>query len=197
MQRTRETTLMRTPIWISSLTLVILAGMAPPVFGGKVKAFPDPKTDFTQFKTYSWLPPRVLTKVGIDENHPGAPTLKEVVNQQLVKKGLKEVATGADLQVQAYVLTESSPQLEAIIFTASPVAQNDIWVLGAPIATMGRYNKEGSLYINLINARTKKSAWLAMSSDSLPNRTLKPDEIRSKLDSAATKIFKKYPVKTK
>ncbi len=187
---------MKTPIWILSLTLLMSTVTTTPAYGGKVKAFPDPKTDFSQFKTYSWLPPRVLTKVGIDENHPGNPTLKEVVDRQLAMKGLKEVSTGADLQVQTFVLTESTPQLEAIIFTAAPVQQNDLWVIGAPIATMGRYNKEGSLYINLINTRTKKSAWLAMSSDSLPNRPLRPDEIRSKLDKAATKIFKKYPLKT-
>ena len=188
---------MRTPIWILNLTLLIATGMTAPAYGGKVKAFPDPKLDFAQFKTYSWLPPRVLTKVGIDEKHPGNPTLKEVVNRHLAKVGLQEVFTGADLQIQTFVLTESTPQLEAIIFTAAPVQQNDVWAIGAPIATMGRYNKEGSLYINLINTRTKKSAWLAMASDSLPNRPLKPEELRSKLEKVADKIFKKYPLKAK
>lgn len=64
-----------------------------------------------------------------------------------------------------------------------------------PMVVVGQFNRQGSLYINLIDSRTNKSAWLAMESDSLPNRTLKPDEIRAKLDKAAKDIFKKYPVK--
>ena len=33
---------------------------------------------------------------------------------------------------------------------------------GTPIATMGRYNHEGTLIVNLIDTRTKKSAWVAL-----------------------------------
>jgi hypothetical protein len=64
-----------------------------------------------------------------------------------------------------------------------------------PLVVISRYNREGTLYLNLIDSHTKKSAWFAMVGDSLPTRTLKPEEIRSKLDKAATNIFKKYPVK--
>ena len=67
----------------------------------------------------------------------------------------------------------------------------------APLVTMGRYNKQGSLYINLIDVKTNKSAWLGTVSDSLPNRTLKPEEVREKLTKAAKNIFGKYPVKTR
>jgi hypothetical protein len=49
----------------------------------------------------------------------------------------------------------------------------------------------------LIDPRKKKSAWLAMVTDSLPNGILTPDEIRDKLEKAAKKGFKKYPVKNK
>ncbi len=68
---------------------------------------------------------------------------------------------------------------------------------GTPIATMGRYNHQGTLCLNLIDRKTKKFAWFAMVTDSLPSGTLKPAEIRSRLDKAATSIFKKYPVKSK
>jgi len=60
---------------------------------------------------------------------------------------------------------------------------------------MGRYNREGSLYLNLIDVKTKKSAWAAMVTDSLKGGYLSPEDIRAKLDKAATNIFKKYPGK--
>jgi len=69
--------------------------------------------------------------------------------------------------------------------------------LGDPVATIGRYNRQGTLYLNLIDRLAKKSAWFAMVTDSLPNGTLNPEQIRAKLDKAAADIFKKYPVKKK
>ena len=49
----------------------------------------------------------------------------------------------------------------------------------------------------MIDRLAKKSAWFAMVTDSLPNGTLNPEQIRAKLDKAAADIFKKYPVKKK
>jgi hypothetical protein len=180
---------------IRILILLSAASLMPPPAAAKVESFTDPKADFSQYKTFQWLPPRVLTKAGVDEDHPAAPVLKDAVGRQLTQKGLSEVAEGGDLQIQTYVLTELTPQLEALIFAPGFGDQGDIMTFGAPMATVGRYNKQGSLYLNLIDRRTKKSAWCAMESKTLPNRTLKPDELRSKLDKAAQNMFKKYPVK--
>jgi Domain of unknown function (DUF4136) len=176
---------MTIPCRILGLSLLISFGLTAPVFAGKVKAFTGENADFPRYKTYQWFPPRVLTKTGIVETHPANPVLKEVVGRQLLQKGLNEVADNADLQIQAWVLTESVPQLEAVIMAEGPGM-----IYGTPIATMGRYNHQGSLYLNLIDRRTKKSAWFAMTSDSLPR-----GELRAKLDKAATNIFKKYPKK--
>jgi hypothetical protein len=87
----------------------------PPLNAAKVEAFRGKNADFARYKTYQWLPPRVMTKVGIDENNPANPILKEVVGRQLSQKGLNELADGADLQIQVWVLTESMPQIEAVI----------------------------------------------------------------------------------
>jgi len=179
----------------ASYRILVSAILLPALLAGKVKSYPDPKADFAHYKTYQWLPPRVLTSRGIDENHPAAPVIKGVVEKQLSLKGLKEVADGADLQIQTWVLTESIPQLEAIIFSVSTVSQGDVMSLGGPVATIGRYNKEGALYVNLIDTKTKKSAWLAMASDSLPNKSLNPEEIQQKLEKVTKKIFSKYPKK--
>ncbi|HVO99775.1 MAG TPA: DUF4136 domain-containing protein [Bryobacteraceae bacterium] len=186
--------------WIPCLTLLIWICHTPQLVAGKVKAYPAPNADFAHYKTFQWLPPKVLTSRGVKEDHPANPIVKEVLVPQLSQKGLQEVSTGADLEVQVFVLTESVPQLEAIIFTSYTGVVNqggDVWSTGGPIATMGRYNKEGALYINLIDTKTKKSAWLAMGSDSLPNGAMSDDEIRSKLEKVSSKIFKKYPAKKK
>jgi hypothetical protein len=182
---------MKTPYRILGLTLLISTGLLRPIFAVKVKTqMGENAGPLSRYKTFQWLPPRVLTKVGIVENNPANPVLKEVIGRQLSGKGLSELPDGADLMVQAWVTTEEVPQLEAMVFISGPDT-----LYGTPIATLGRWNRQGALYINLIDRLTKKSAWSAMASDTWPSATLNPDEIRSRLNRAATDIFKKYPLK--
>lgn len=171
-------------------SLLIAGCLLPPLQAGKVKT--QGGQNLAQYKTYQWFPPRALTKLGLEENHPANPVLKEVVGQQLNSVGLTEVADGADLQIQAWVFTQSVPQLEAMIYSIDPAM-----LYGTPIATVGRYNREGTLLLNLIDRQTKKSAWVGMVTNSLPRGTLDPDELRAQLDKAAKDIFKKYPLKKK
>jgi len=158
-----------------------------PGFGGKVQSWPGRDADFSYYHTYSWLPVRVLTKSGVLENDDvAAPLIRQAVNRQLSQTGLTEVAQGGDLEVSAAALTASIPQVEAVIIP-SGAASLDYY---EPIATIGRYNKEGTLVVNLIIAGTKKSAWLGMAKESIDN---KPGGGLKKIDKAATAMFKKYP----
>jgi hypothetical protein len=178
------TTLLRIP----GLALLVSAIMTPPVFGADVKTQTARNADFAHYQTYQWFPPRVLTKVGEVENHPANPIIKEIIDRQLTEKGLRALDAGADLQIQVTVLTDTTPQLEAVVFAYFPGDWNP-----TQIASLSRLNRSGTLCLNLIDHRTNKSAWFAMVTESLPNGELKPEFVRSKLESAATTIFKKYP----
>src|SRR5215470_8853634 len=133
--------------------LLVCGSLLQPCYAGKVRAETLPGADFASYKTYRWLPPKVLTKTGVVENDPVlGPAIKDAVNLQLARRGLKEVSEGGDLEVSAGVLTHSIPQLEAVMF-AGP---SDL-MYATPVATMGRYNREGTLIVNLIDTRTKQS----------------------------------------
>ncbi len=181
---------MRTPFRILWLMLLASACLMPPLRAAKVKT--QGGKDLAQYKSYQWFPPRVLTKLGLEENHVANPVLKEVLGRQLSERGLTELADGADLQIQVWIFTESVPQVEALIYTIDP---NMLY--GAPITTVGRYNRQGTLFLNLIDRRTKKSAWIGMVTESLPTGILDPDQIRAQLEKATNNLFKKYPVKKK
>ena len=170
--------------------MLVSACLATPAFAVKVKTVEAKNVNMTQYKTYQWLPPRFLVKTGIDENNPNNPILKAVVGRRLALVGLKEVAEGGDLMIQAYVLTESVPQLEAVL-----MGEGYNFDYGTVVATMGRYNRNGTLYLNLIDRQAKKSAWLGMATDDLNRGSLSPDQIRSKLEKVVKAMFKKYPVK--
>src|SRR6185295_17506319 len=102
-------------------------------------------------------------------------------------RGLKEVTEGGDLQVATCALNGHVPQLEAYIFP-----QGTPYDYVQPIAAVGRYNREGTLAISLIDTRTKKSAWAGLITESIDD---KPGGGIKKIPKATETLFKKYPAK--
>lgn len=142
--------------------------------------------DFSRYKTYTWLPPKVLANTGVEENDPEyAPLIRDAINRELSQKGLTEVPKGGDLEVATLALARSIPQLEGYIFMGVPA---DFFT--APTATVGRYNREGTLVVNLIDAQTQKSAWCGMVTETIDTT---PGAGKKKIGPAAAKLFKKYP----
>jgi hypothetical protein len=175
---------------VNKLPALLLAGVvfSASCFAGQVKVFVSESADFASFKTYQWFPTKVLTKSGIVENDPVlTPIIKSAIDRELRAKGLTEVADGGDLQVATCVLDTYIPQLEMYIFPMGVP-----YDYPTPLAAMGRYNREGSLIVNLIDSRSKKSAWTGMATESLKD---KPGGGAAKIPTAAAKLFKKYPVK--
>ena len=153
---------------------------------GEVQAFPAKGVDFSAYKTFKMLPTRVLTAYGVRENDPDvSPFIDAALRKELSQKGLTEVSEGADLEVAAGGLAVSNPQVEALVF--NPLNSAD-WGT-SPIATIGRYNKEGTLIVNLIDPRTKKSVWIGAAKRALG----KPSNLKKDVDKAADALFKKYP----
>lgn len=167
--------------------VLLCAFMLTPCFAGKPKAFVGKDANFSSYRTYSWLPTKVLGKAGVVENDPAFdPIIRSAINTELIARGLKEVPEGGDLQVSAIILTASVPQLEAVIFAGHMDLD-----FATPIATMGRYNREGTLAVNLIDTRTKKFAWAGMITENIDN---KKGAGLKKIGPAAKKLFSKYPV---
>jgi hypothetical protein len=69
------------------------------------------------------------------------------------------------LQVASGITTHAVPQVEAV-FMPGPD-----YYYGKHVATMGRYNKKGALIVNLIDPKTKKSAWAGVAEEDVKNFT--------------------------
>lgn len=157
-------------------------------FASQVKAVASPNADWKKYNTYTWLPIRALTKTGITDDDPIlSVVIKNSVNVELIARGMREVPADGDLLVAAFALTTSVPQLEALIFPGGVPLD-----FATPVASLGRYNREGTLAINLIDSRTNQSAWaglITQSIDTTPGAGVK------KIPKATKILFKKYPVK--
>ena len=179
----------RHPLRFGAVCL-LCALLLPTCFARKLKTIAGAHATFASYRTYQWLPVKTLGKAGIVEDDSTiAPIIKAAMNSEMAALGLTEVKEGGDLQVAAFAATTSIPQLEAVIFPGDVGLDFE-----TPIATMGRYNKEGTLAINLIDTRTKKSAWAGLATDSIDN---KPGSGLKKIPSATAALFSKYPKKKK
>ena len=179
---------LRAPAGLSVIASLLIV---PPCLAVKVQSYVGKDVDFSRFKTYQWLPVKLLTKTGIVENDEvAAPLIRNAINRELTLKGLTQVEKGGDLEVSVLALTESIPQLEAVIMPPGAAALD----YAQPIGTMGRYNKEGTLAVNLIITGTPRFAWLGIAKESISN---KPGSGLKKIDKAAAALFKKYGMASK
>jgi hypothetical protein len=115
------------------------------------------------------------------------PAIVEALRKQLAAKGLTEVTDGADLLVSSGASAIAIPQIEMLIYYPG---FHDSSITGtAPLVSIGRYNREGTLMVNLIDSSNNKSAWLGLASRALG----KPEKVANDVNKAAAAMFKKYP----
>lgn len=173
----------------TNLLVAALAGcvIVPVCSAGDVKTFPAKGVDLSQYKTYQWAAPRFLAKTGVVENDPVvAPLIKDAVNRELAAKGFTPLEKGADVEVLTMVLLDAVPQVEAAFY-----ANGMDMAFATPTATMGRYNRQGTLVVNLMDTKTKKSVWAGMATESLVKQG--EEKNKKKVSHAAERMFKKYP----
>jgi hypothetical protein len=169
-------------------TLSLLISTLAPAFAGDVRTFPAKGVDLTAYRTYRLLPPKVLTKTGLHEDEPTVgPLIRSALRKELTNKGLTEVSQRADLEVASAATSVSIPQIEALIYNLT--ADGTSITGTAPLATLSRYNKEGTLYVNFIDSRTNRGVWLGISTRALG----KPSSLENDINKAAQALFKKYP----
>jgi hypothetical protein len=178
--------LLRTARALGVVGLALLPWLA---VAGDVAAYPGHNIDLSTYKTFKILPVKLMTKQGIQEDEPTiSPFIVAALRKELTAKGLTEVADKPDLEIASLGTAVSIPQLEAVIY--SYLYSDDTSIIGtAPLATMSRYNREGTLYVNMIDPRLKKGAWLGISTRALG----KPSNIEGDINKAMQAMFKKYP----
>lgn len=147
----------------------------------------DKKVDFHQFHTYSWA--KLSTP-----NAQWDDRVQQAVNAALQAHGLQEVPSGGQLEVSALGMTRDRHDL-SVFYTGGWGFGWGWRGWGGPgIATTSVYTYPvGTLVVDLFDAQTKQLVWRASATDTL-SRTdpIKNDE---KIDKAAMKMFKDYPVK--
>jgi hypothetical protein len=160
------------------------------LFAGKlsaqqVKTDYDRNANFGKYKTYSWE--QVKTKNPLD-----ADRIKNDVNAVLAAKGWTQVNSGGDVSIVAMEITQNQQTLNTFY---DGFGGGWGWRgfggggFGEATTTTETY-KEGTLVVDLFDAKTKKLLWRGTSSDTLSNNSNK--NIKN-LDKGVEKMFKEFP----
>ena len=155
-----------------------------------VKVGYDKSADFSQFKTYAWMPrdtppamPLLATKIQLE------------VDYELSQKGLRKVESNPDLLVtyQGGVDTQSAAGAHDPRYsTTGGIPPPDATVWGGSLsASSVQQVLKGTLAISLINPRQKQTVWTGTAKTKLDYEH--QQKLFDQVGKAVSEIFKKYP----
>jgi len=154
-------------------------------FAQQVQTDFDHQANFSQYKTYSWQeikPPDSLWDSRI----------KNAVDAQLAAKGWIQVPSGGDVAIVAIKTTQTQRSLQTFY---DGMGGGWGWRrfggggFGESTTTEQDY-KEGTLVIDLYDAKTKQLIWRGSAEDTLSSKAEKNEK---NLDKGVAKMFKKFP----
>jgi Domain of unknown function (DUF4136) len=173
----------------AALLIVIAASVAQ---AQKIKIEFDKSVDFATFKSYAWDPTPQAT---------GKPVLvlaiKAAINEELTKRGLKQVAENPDLYIAMYGAVDSDFAVTYSDFYYGPYGvpafdQNFLMWGALPGTTNTAVVHKGQLVVDLIDAGRKKLAWRGIATQKLSDQQMK---LVGQVNTAVEKLFAQYPPK--
>jgi hypothetical protein len=183
----KEETFMRLPTKIATWTLLALAALTTAV-AQEVQTDFDHETNFTQYKTYSWQQIKPA-------NSLWDARIKRAVDAQLRAKGWAPIADGGDVSIVAIKMIEKQKSLETF-YDSFGDGYGDGWgwrgwgdSFGDATTTEHDY-KDGTLVIDMYDAKTKQLIWRGSVEDMLSNKAEKNEK---SLKKGVAKMFRQFP----
>jgi hypothetical protein len=167
---------------ICTLFFMALLGSA---FAQKVQTDFDHQANFSQYKTYSWQEIKPA-------NSLWDARIKNAVDAQLAAKGWTQVPSGGDVAVVAIKTTQTQRTLQTFY---NGFGGGWGWRrfggrgFGDATTTEQDY-KEGTLVIDLYDAKIKQLIWRGSAEDTLSDNAGKNEK---NLDKGVVKMFKAFP----
>jgi hypothetical protein len=152
------------------------------LMAAKVTTDYDHKTDFSQYKTYSWMSVKAGDPLWSER-------IMDAVNEELSAKGLINREDGGDASVSAFASTRAQPRLETFY---TGFGGGWFWRGfgdGYAYTTIDRI-PIGTLVVDIFDTPTKKLIWRGTASDALSD---KPDSNEKKLEKAVAEMFRHFP----
>jgi hypothetical protein len=173
------------PISRTAVCTVLFLAALGTAFAQQVKTDFDHQANFSQYKTYSWQEIKPA-------NSLWDARIKNAVDAQLAAKGWTQVASGGDVAVVAIKTSQTQRSLQTFY---DGFGGGWGWRrfggggFGEATTTEQDY-KEGTLVIDLYDAKTKQLIWRGSAEDMVSNKAEKNEK---NLEKGVAKMFKKFP----
>ena len=167
---------------VCSMFFLVMLGVA---FAQHVKTDFDHHANFSQYKTYSWQEIKPA-------NSLWDARIKNAVDAQLAAKGWTQVDSGGDVAIVAIKTTHKQRTLQTFY---DGFGGGWGWRrfggggFGESTTTEQDY-KEGTLVVDLYDAKTKQLVWRGSAENTLSD---KADKNERNLDKGVAKMFKAFP----
>ncbi len=155
-------------------------------FAADVSTDFDHKVDFSRYHTYSWIGVKASNSLWQDR-------IAGAIDSQLAAKGFTRVASGGDISVAAFGMTDERDTLQTFS-SGFPGWGWGGWGAAGTATTTVVPERVGSLTVNMFDSSTKKMIWRGVASDTLSS---KPEKNDKKLDRVAEEMFEHFPPKSK
>jgi hypothetical protein len=143
----------------------------------------DHQANFAQYKTYSWE--QVKSADPLWDSR-----IKSAVDAQLQAKGWTRVDNGGDVCIVAIKTTQTQRTLQTFYDGfGGGWRWRGFGGMGEATTTEQDY-KEGTLVVDMYDAKTKQLIWRGSAEDVLSNKAEKNEK---NLDKGVAKMFKKFP----
>jgi hypothetical protein len=176
-----------------AIAILLLLLVCSAAHAQKIKVEFDKNIDFSNFKTYAWDPALQASARPVL-----MAAIKGAVNEELNKRGMKEVVDKPDIYIAMYGATDSDFAVTYSDFYYGPYGipafdQSFLLWGGIPGTTTTAVVHKGQLIVDLIDASHKKLAWRGIATQKqLSDQQLKLVE---QVNTAVEKLFAKYPPK--
>lgn len=169
---------------VCTLFFVALLGAA---FAQQVKTDFDHQANFSQYKTYSWQDIKPA-------NSLWDARIKSAVDAQLAAKGWTQVESGGDVAIVAIKTTQTERTLQTFYDgMGGGWRWRGFGGMGESTTTEQDY-KEGTLLVDMYDAKTKQLIWRGSAEDTVSNKEEKNEK---NLNKGVAKMFKKFPPSAK
>lgn len=178
----------RTRVTLWTTIFILAAGTA---WAQKIETGYDKSADFSRYKTYAWVPRTTPA------NNPAiAALIDSHVEYELNQKGLRKVDHDPDLLVKTYggpgeVHGGFAAEDPSHIATGGvPLTGGTMWGGSLPPTPVPQ-NMEGSMAVDLIDARQNHLVWRATAKGKMDYN--KRSKLLEKANKAVDEMFKNYP----
>lgn len=154
-------------------------------FAQQVKTDFDHQANFSQYKTYSWQEIKPANSLWDSR-------IKNSVDAQLAAKGWTKVDSGGDVAIVAIKTTQTQRSLQTFY---DGMGGGWGWRrfggggFGEATTTEQDY-KEGTLVVDMYDAKSKQLIWRGSAEDTLSSKAEKNEK---NLEKGVAKMFKKFP----